>query len=664
MVSATLTRPTSIAATITCDRKVTLVERLDIGHVPTPRPRTIFLEPISKRSRNRRKSAALDKASSAAAAAATAAAAASSDVNDYTSEAGSVDPSVVTEDSGRDRAVDVRTFDQSDIRSEFSGESGRSVSTSGFSRAELAQVASAKQQVVDDKTITATIELVRGGCLPGDTVTVRVNVHHIKRVKSMNGVIVTLFRQGKIDSSPSSALFTDKMTKEERKRFEKQDAFPRSRTGLGGLSLSSSGSTSVFRKDLDQGTAPLITHPTTLGAAVTVSVKLPDDSFPTIRNVPGEMVSFKYQVEVIVDLGGRLSNKFQGGQSRVGQVNNSGFETNKNTYTSRSSIADTAPLRREKGVISVTMETIVGSSDSSRTRAARASQSSRALRITAQSDDDEAYHTEHSQPDDSHWGTPYVNGQSANHYFTQHHTANQRYYGPPSAPHPSQQQPPTPGGPSQPYPYPANGDIHEATPEYIPPPEVIDERNMTDKERIRQAETRLLPSQPPAPGSGSGSSAAADNAGSSSSAPNAPNAPDASFDDIPGDEHAQDEDETPRVDPARPALDLVSLDEGPSAPPPTDLEGSANAEPTQDKQEVERRRLMGEASAPPEVPEDMQRQQDAGPSRSETNQQEAEMEPSAPTLTEDDAYQGYDFGAGPSRPIYHRHNEQLPAYER
>lgn len=642
-----------MAATTSCDRKVTLVEKLDIGHVPPPRPRTIFLEPISKRSRNRRKSNVLDKASSAAAAAATAAAAASSDVNDYTSEAGSVDPSVVTEDSGRDRPVDTRTFDQSDIRSEFSGESGRSVSTGGLSRAELAQVASAKQQVVDDKTITATVELVRGGCLPGDTVTVRVNVHHIKRVKSINGVIVTLFRQGKIDSSPSSALFTDKMTKEERKRFEKQDSFPRSRTGLGGLSLSSSGSTSVFRKDLDQSTAPLIIHPTTLGAAVTVSVKLPDDSFPTIRNVPGEMVSFKYQVEVIVDLGGRLSNKFQGGQSRVGQVNNSGFEANNNTYSSRSSIADTAPLRREKGVISVTMETIVGSTDSSRNRA-RASHSSRVLRIAAQSDDDEAYQTEHSQPDDSHWGTPYANGQSANHYFAQHHAANQRYYGPPPLP-PSLQHPHTPGGPSQPYPYQANGDINDATPEYIPPPNVPDERNMTDKERIRQAETRLLPSQPTAPGS---SSAAADNAGSSSSNTGAPN-----LDNENGDENAQDEDETPRVDPASPALGAALAEEGPSAPPPEDLEVPFNAEPAQDKQEIERRRLMGEASAPPEVPEDMQRQQDSGPSRSEPTQ-EAEMEPSAPVLTEDDEYHGYGFGAGPSRPTHHHHNEQLPAYER
>lgn len=625
----------------------------------------------------------LDKSSSAAAAAATAAAAASSDVNDYMSEAGSADPSVVTDDSGRDRVVETRTVDQSDIRSEISGESGRSVSTGGLSRAELAQVASARQQVVDDKTIVATVEMLRGGCLPGDTVTVRVTVHHIKRVKSINGVIVTLFRQGKIDSSPSGSLFTDSMTEKERKRLENNGVLPKSRTGLAGLSLSSNSSTSIFRKDLDQTTAPLIIHPTTMGATVTVSVRIPNNAFTTIKNIPGDMISFRYQVEVIVDLGGRLSNKFQGGQSRVDRQMNGGFETSHSTYNSRgSSIADTGPLRREKGVIAVTMEITVGSEDSSRGRAGnRASQSLRQLRTATQSDDDEAYHTEHSQTDESHMATPYTpytpyaNDHPLNGYFRPQHAhpngQSPRYSGPPPMlpPPPSQShhypQTPSHAGPSQTYPYRTNGDIPEATPEYIPPPEARDERNMTDKERIRQAEIRLLPSQPSAPEATSSTAGSA--AASSSTAPvegadnrNDETNPTNDGNNL-GDDPPYDEDATPRGVHASPILNNIHFDEaGPSAPPLEEVEAQTNPDPSQDKQEVERQRLMGEASAPPEVPDDSLPVRSA-PSNGEGSQQ---AEPSAPTLTEDDEYFGYGAGAGPSRPPQHHHNEQLPAYER
>src|SRR3990170_1211450 len=51
MVTSTITRPTSIAATSTCDQKVSLVETVDIGPMSPPKPRTISLEPISRRTR-------------------------------------------------------------------------------------------------------------------------------------------------------------------------------------------------------------------------------------------------------------------------------------------------------------------------------------------------------------------------------------------------------------------------------------------------------------------------------------------------------------------------------------------------------------------------------------------------------------------------------------
>ncbi|RAL63135.1 hypothetical protein DID88_004217 [Monilinia fructigena] len=85
----------------------------------------------------------------------------------------------------------------------------------------------------------------------------------------------------------------------EAERLKHEEYYPKSKTGLGGLSLSSAGSTSVFRKDLSQTFAPLIVDPTTLTAQVTASVRVPEDCFPTICGVPGQMVNFKYQVEVI-----------------------------------------------------------------------------------------------------------------------------------------------------------------------------------------------------------------------------------------------------------------------------------------------------------------------------------------------------------------------------
>ena len=62
MITATLTRPTGMAAVQSCDRKIFLLEQVDIGSLPPPRPRTISLEPISKRSK-RRKAAPVDRTS-------------------------------------------------------------------------------------------------------------------------------------------------------------------------------------------------------------------------------------------------------------------------------------------------------------------------------------------------------------------------------------------------------------------------------------------------------------------------------------------------------------------------------------------------------------------------------------------------------------------------
>ncbi|KAG5988329.1 hypothetical protein E4U43_004784 [Claviceps pusilla] len=672
-----------MAPTSTCERKVTLLQQIDVGLLSPPRPRTIFLEPISKRTR-RKKSILNDKASGLA----------THEINDLTSEAGS---SIITEDSIRGEPSSMTPGEgrggstTSDMYSEVSAESVRSVSTAGRAAdfTQLSHVGStltsaAKQQVVDDKTITATIELLRGGCLPGETVTVRVTVQHIKRVKSMTGVIVTLFRQSKIDTTPPPSLSSE--TSRSARRLTKQDpSFSRSRAVIGGLSLCSSSSTSVFRKDLDQNAAPLIIDPATLQASVTVSVRVPDDAFPTIKGVPGDMISFKYQAEVIVDLGGRLTTQLNGSSSasRLGTPGGSNADQNQACFFGHqrgSNIADTSQVRGQKGVISVSLETVVGTIDSAGLRhtpkptVAR----SRTIRI-AETAEEEAHQHQHQhyhganeeydddddddEDDDDHGdvirpdtisgtGAPaYGSTLSNGHSYTSPRDNHLNYTAPPPHSAGDPQLPWVSTGTSSslshtnsvrhhyhhhhhhpprstPLPPPSH-----AAPSYVPSPQMPSEATMTEKERIRQAETRLLPSQPPA---GPSNQADEDNI----------------YD-------AEDTFRTTTNGPMVPPLDAVQ--EEPTAPPAEEVvdAGLRVSNPTEDKQELERQRLMAEASAPPEFPEDMM-----APSSSHAGPAPL-VEPTAPDLNDDegtaDSYTGYVVEAGTSRASG---SEQLPAYQR
>ncbi len=208
---------------------------------------------------------------------------------------------------------------QSDLRS-ISGDSAVSAST-GLSRAAdpvaggsaAVLAGGVRLSAAEDRTITATIELLKGGCLPGDVVPIKVSVQHIKRIKSLHGVIVTLYRQGRIDSSPPISLFKD-LSKEDAKRLEKEEVLSKVQDGARWPFLTSAGPCSVFRKDLSQAFSPLLIDPATMSASINTSVRVPPEAFPTIKGVPGEMISFKYQIEVIVDLGGSLQANCKGGK--------------------------------------------------------------------------------------------------------------------------------------------------------------------------------------------------------------------------------------------------------------------------------------------------------------------------------------------------------------
>ncbi|CRK13125.1 hypothetical protein BN1708_002486 [Verticillium longisporum] len=630
MITATLTRPTTIAPTTTCDRKISLVEKIDIGLLPRPRPRTIYLEPISKKSRRRKQQQTIVAPANTNANGPAAPLERPPPTNEATEHASDheshVERCTISEDTQQDAHDNPRSplHQQQDGRSEMSGDSGLT-STSGMSdrgtehQTASSLAANAKLQAVDEKTITATVELLRGGAVAGDTATVKVSVQHIKRLKSMHGVIVTMYRQGRIDTAPPASLFADMVSKDDARKLQKEEYYPRSRTGLGGLSLSSTTSQSVFRKDLSQAVAPLIIDPATMETTVMASLKVPEDAFPTIKGVPGEMISFKYHIEVLVDLGGRLANQLQsGGQSRA-----VGFSSSQPTegYTARSgNVIDTDRLRREKGVISVVFELVMGTADSSKERGRSNTLRTYHVQEDAVSQDEiiSPWSEEHAEGDDgsSYWQRPTpTRSTRPPGPLSRQHTADTAHMASPL-------------------------DRGEA-PAYVPAPQIEDESVLTEKERVRRQEQRLLPSQPSAADAGpSGASVPEANIYDADDGP--PSAP-------------------PLHEPSR--TEANSEHDAPSAPTLEDIAGPAS-HPTEDKLEVERQRLMNEASAPPEFPEDYE----AGPSHrpSAPPADAADALPSAPVLTDEDEYGGqYSYPAGPSSPRDMRSgSEQLPRYER
>lgn len=292
----------------------------------------------------------------------------------------------------------------------------------------------------------------------------------------------------------------------------------------------------MFRKDLSQTFAPLVVDPATLTAVVKTSIRIPENAFPTITRVPGSMINFRYYVEVVADLRGKLTsperflprfNMVSGGRkySPSGQILNP-TDAGANSVSSNwaGNILDTDQIRREKGVIAVAFEVVVGTHDSD-----RGQQAEPGGELTQETGD---------------WPEP---------------TNADAEYGPygPEAPEygPDEQWPDEP-------PY--------ESLEMVAPPEV--EEPVDEKTQMRRAEETLLPSQPPEPGpSGEGDI----------EAPTAPVLPE---DDLHDYQHMPCD-----------GLQATSAESVQTVVPPRPSEPG---EP--DKQELERRRLMEHASAPAE----------------------------------------------------------------
>jgi hypothetical protein len=428
-------------------------------------------------------------------------------------------------------------------------------------------------------------------------------MHNKPNVRGL--VIATLYRQGRIDLHPAIPLVSRGKTK----KAEYEDIYPRSKSGLRGLHFAYGSASSVFRKDLSQSTAMMIVNPRTMTADVKTSITLPDGAFPTMSNVPGGMITFKYYVEVIVDLCGKL------GETRfLPRLTSMEPSFTENISQSNSdwanNILDTLQLRRTKSVVDFTFAVIVGTKDSGRTPNSRARE-------------DNNTHEGN--------GTEYYRGETG-HLGDEDYDANVDYNGDweGSNEYEDFEQAPAP-------------DRNQNQPSMqlmLPPPP---EEPVDEKEWLRQQEALLLPSQPPEEG---GPSRAAE-----ASAPSAPYIPqDTASYDYRGQLNGE---AGPSVRQVRhSAMSTRSVDTvvhgaaaGTSDPPTFHVDTSCGLQ--DDKQDLERQRLMAQASAPPEDDNDL-----GGRQQFSAN----DHMPTAPVLDEADEYNAHTLNRE------HTSGEHLPQY--
>ncbi|KAJ5175062.1 uncharacterized protein N7482_000939 [Penicillium canariense] len=607
-LTSTLTRPTTMNPTLTCRRRVNFLENIDIAPFPAPKARIVTLEPVSKRSKSKAKAKSTTSDATAA------------------PDTASIDTPV----SGVAAAVDHRpplspspSNVSSSSRPSNSSQSFQVVSDPSSSTSTGGRTSEGRSATpsISDKTITAKAEVLRAGVLPGDSLPIKVTINHSKQVRSAHGIVVTFYRQGRIDLHPAIPIGSTAAGK----KPVYEDCYPRSRTGLGGLTLGTSRTSSTFRKDLSQTFAPLIVDPSTMTAIVKTSIRVPEDAFPTITRVPGAMINFRYYVEVVVDLRGKITspdrfiprfNMVSGGStfSPSGQIlnpadaNGSGITTNWG-----GNILDTDQIRREKGVVSVAFEVVVGTRDTQRGQATIERKPSTTTSSSASHTTPQASSTMVNPVDGEDWPEASPMPSSHNEYGGQ----EDYDYGFPQEGHWSEY----PEDYSQPF---------QPTGPMTAHPEV--EEPVDEKTRLRRHEEALLPSQPPEE----------DEAGPSNAEVPVPTAP-----VLPDDHHLQDYQHLPStaVDgvphAVRSAESLQTVVVNGHSPGPS--EPSA---PTDDKLELERQRLMQQASAPSVPHEETNGEAGEGPS--------APTVPTAPNFDEDDQLVGGTAHADESLPRYQR----------
>lgn len=619
MISATVTRPTAIAPTTTRTCRVVFEDRIDIEHMCTPKSRAIYLEPMRRGGKVKtvKQSPGSGNQESTASQTLSRQSTSHSTQTRSTSTAPLQNPPLSPAPSEDTVATNATASthslklvnNQSTQRKDSENSEPRSSTTSNSAH-----------------TISATTEITRHGALPGEQIPVRVRVEHTKPVRGI--VIATLYRQGRIDMLPALPL----ASKTKDKKPEYEDVYPKSRTGLGGLYFTNGTPNMAFRKDLTQTSTTMIIDPQTKTADVKFSVRVPNEAFPTMDNIPGGMISFTYHIEVVIDLTGKL------GESRLLPsltTNGPSFSKstdggNQLTHDWASNILDTAPLRRTKNVAAFELPLIIGTEDSGK---ARRSNEAQFTYQHGQSYYDKDHAQTHEFDDyDQHWPRDVYDDHGQHYGHHGHGAYNDGWYDENGNPvydpwyghYQYYHHPPPAGGHNQP---PSHGQYH------IPPPQA--EGHLDEKSRLRRQEELLLPSQPPETGESSITTQAL--------APSAPT--------FNGETHPPPESPQPSIPvtisraSARSGETIVP---NPLTPPPSLPEDEQIIGPTDDKQELERRRLLAQASSPPTDGES-----EAGPSSSGYRAAEA---PTAPMIDEEAEYIAHALRS--------EANESLPLYQR
>ncbi|KAI4144640.1 MAG: hypothetical protein LQ341_002605 [Variospora aurantia] len=547
MLSSTLTRPASLMPsnflpTSRSEIIVTVKDMIDVAHLPDPTPQVIPLDSIHRKPRRTKTTVASQGSKSPQA--------------EQTHEPWTqvVPGSVISEAS--DGSQQSPSMSDSSCVSMVDSSRNHVENGSDFEARRASTNIDGHSTGSSDEATTAssaTVEMLQSGCLPGDTVSVKVSINFGKHFKNPEGIILTLYRECHIDIHPAIPLGSWQNGRKQ----QYEDYYPKSRTGLGGLSLSSGGSSRIFRQDISQKSTALYVDKHTCSSTVKASVHVPDGVFPTISTVPGKMIDFKYYVETIIDLRSKsaIQERILPRLSMVNAVSSfspseSGldpratYEAEKLPMNSGLAFLDTSQLRREKGVVTHISEIVVGTRDSRRGRLRKADHRQGQGELQAEDSPEYTSPTYDDVP----------NSESFSH--------------------------PNPGNLHQ------NVDLEDShaidfAPIYdVPTPDVED--YVDEKTRLRRAEELLLPSAPPQDGEPTSS----DDTGQ-------PSAP-AAF---------EEQDFMPGL--SAPAYDGVlatshcnSTIAASQASAAYSHEGNVMSGDQEDKQELERRRLQALASSP------------------------------------------------------------------
>ncbi|KAL7269789.1 ph-response sensor protein [Rhizina undulata] len=427
-ISSILTRPTPVSATTICTSKISLLETIDIAYLPRPKPRVISLEPIvSKRSKSKPPSS----------------------------------PSPTIE---RPSICSTPNSSNSHLPHELSTTS----------------LQPSSKECLKNKTITATVELLKAGGLRGDSIPVKISIRHTKPIKSLNGIIITLHRHTRFEPPPDCYLKHPPLKKT--------------------LSSTGAGGGGTFRKDLAQTVMPLIVDPKSLTTVVRANLRIPEDAFPTITTVPGGKVSFRYFIEVVVDLRGKLSGRgdlFSSTTVPGLRLNTEGDGGGGISVEGGVIVVTERIKRREKSVVFCKFEVVVGSVDSigGKGRLGGVSKYNQPRVVLPLREGDRTGMNdtiEVTPPPTRHQASPAPPLHQSAEY-----DENGMIYGNPPYLHPEESHPST-----------------ELPPILSPlsPPEDGDRNDeMDEKARIRLAEQKLLPSAPPGMDNMPGPSSAAPN---------------------------------------------------------------------------------------------------------------------------------------------------------